>query len=81
MKEYGGYIEFETFHGKMLHENAVALNCGRNALAYLCKAKKLKKCICHISFVHQFQICVRKLGERVRGIQSMSILNRFLIKS
>lgn len=43
MKEYGGYIEFETFHGKMLHENAVALNCGRNALAYLCKAKKIKK--------------------------------------
>lgn len=40
MKEYGGYIEFEIFHGKMLHENAVALNCGRNALAYLCKTKK-----------------------------------------
>ena len=34
MKEYGGYIEFETFHGKMLHDNAVALNCGRGALEY-----------------------------------------------
>ena len=43
MKEYGGYIELETFHGSMLHEKAVALNCGRSALAYLCKAKKIEK--------------------------------------
>ena len=43
MNEYGGYIEFETFHGKLLHEDAIALNCGRNALAYLCKAKDIKK--------------------------------------
>lgn len=43
MREYGGYIELEKFHGKMLHENAIALNCGRNALAYLCEAKKIRK--------------------------------------
>lgn len=43
MKEYGGYIELENCHGSMLHEKAVALNCGRNALAYLCEAKKIKK--------------------------------------
>ena len=43
MKEYGGYIEFENYHGNMLHERAIALNCGRNALAYLCEAKKIKK--------------------------------------
>lgn len=43
MKEYGGYIEFENYHGNMLHESAIALNCGRNALAYLCEAKKIKK--------------------------------------
>lgn len=43
MKEYGGYIELETFQGKMLHEGAVALNCGRGALEYLCEAKKIKK--------------------------------------
>lgn len=43
MKEYGGYIEFEHYHNKMLHEEAVALNCGRNALAYLCEAKKIGK--------------------------------------
>ena len=43
MKEYGGYIEFENYHGNMMHDNAIALNCGRNALAYLCEAKKIKK--------------------------------------
>lgn len=43
MKEYGGYIEFENYYGTMLHENAIALNCGRNALAYLCETKKINK--------------------------------------
>lgn len=43
MKEYGGYIEFENYHGNMLHEGAISLNCGRSALAYLCEAKKIKK--------------------------------------
>lgn len=43
MKEYGGYIELETNHGDMLHEGAIALNCGRNALAYLCETKKIQK--------------------------------------
>ena len=43
MKEYGGYIEFENYHGNMLHKGAISLNCGRNALAYLCEAKKIKK--------------------------------------
>lgn len=43
MKEYGGYIEFESCRGKMLHEEAIALNCGRNALAYLCETRKIKK--------------------------------------
>lgn len=43
MKEIGGYIELDTFTGPMLHEYAVKLNCGRNALAYLLEAKKIKK--------------------------------------
>ena len=42
-EEYGGYIEFETFHGDMLHEGAIALNCGRNALKYLCEARHIRK--------------------------------------
>ncbi len=43
MKEIGGYIEFEHYHGSMLHQGAVALNCGRNALAYLIRTGKISK--------------------------------------
>ena len=43
MKEIGGYIEFEHFHRPMLHEGAMALNCGRNCLAYLIRSKRIKK--------------------------------------
>lgn len=43
MKEIGGYIELDVYRGSMLHENAILLNCGRNALAYLIKAKGISK--------------------------------------
>lgn len=43
MKEYGGYIELDTYKLPMLHESAIALNCGRNCLAYLIEAKNIKK--------------------------------------
>lgn len=43
MKELGGYIEFEHYCGVMLHENAIKLDCGRNALAYLIETKKIKR--------------------------------------
>ncbi|NFE95397.1 DegT/DnrJ/EryC1/StrS aminotransferase family protein [Clostridium botulinum] len=43
MKEIGGYIELESYDGQEFHQQAIALNCGRNALAYLLKAKKYKK--------------------------------------
>lgn len=43
MKEIGGYMEIEENHFPMLHDKAIALNCGRNCLAYLIRAKKIKK--------------------------------------
>lgn len=43
MKEIGGYIELDDFHGSMLHEKAKHLNCGRNALAYLIESRNIKK--------------------------------------
>ena len=43
MKEIGGYIELDRYYLPMLHEGALALNCGRNCLAYLIKAKKIRK--------------------------------------
>lgn len=43
MKEYGGYIELDDFKGNEFYPDAIALNCGRNCLAYLIKAKNIKR--------------------------------------
>ena len=43
MREIGGYIELDTYHLPMLHEASLALNCGRNALAYLLRARRIKR--------------------------------------
>ena len=43
MREIGGYIELDTYTGFMLHEDGIKLNCGRNALAYLVKAKGIQR--------------------------------------
>lgn len=43
MKEIGGYIEIEKNIGGLYHNNAVALNCGRNCLGYLIQGKNIKK--------------------------------------
>lgn len=42
-KEIGGYLELDKYGQEMLHEGAAALNCGRNCLAYLIKARRIKK--------------------------------------
>lgn len=43
MKEIGGYIELDSYHGEMLHSDGIKLNCGRNCLAYIIKARNIKK--------------------------------------
>ncbi len=43
MKEIGGYIEFEHSNGDEYYPDLIALNCGRNCLAYIIKAKSIKK--------------------------------------
>lgn len=43
MKEIGGYIELDTYTGGMIHDSGIKLNCGRNALSYLIKAKRIRK--------------------------------------
>ena len=43
MREIGGYIELDTYHLPMLHEGAIALNCGRNCLAYLFRSRGIRK--------------------------------------
>lgn len=41
--EIGGFIPFEKFNGRMLYEEGIKLNCGRNALKYLVRARKIKR--------------------------------------
>lgn len=43
--EIGGYIEFAQFNGSIYHENALALNSGRNCLAYLIEAKHIQRIV------------------------------------
>lgn len=42
-KEIGGYLELDRYHLPMLHEDAIALNSGRNCLAYLIQKKGIKR--------------------------------------
>lgn len=41
--EYGGYMEFERFEGKILHADGIALNCGRSCLGYIFETKAVRK--------------------------------------
>ncbi len=43
MREIGGYIELDHYDMPMLHDGATALNCGRNALAFLLQVKGIRK--------------------------------------
>lgn len=43
MKEIGGYMELECPAGEAYHSGLLALNTGRNALAYLIKARDIRK--------------------------------------
>lgn len=67
MREVGGYIEFEHYSKPMLHNNAIKLNCGRNALAYLIESKKIQKILFPIfmcdsceSIFKQYDVTVRR---------------------
>ena len=75
VEEMGGYIELDTFNMPLLHDGAIALNCGRNAVAYICGAKKIQKL-----YIPKF-LCasVSKLCTRI-GIryESYPINNGFL---
>lgn len=41
VQEIGGYIELDRYALPMLHNEAIKLNCGRNALAYLIETKRI----------------------------------------
>lgn len=66
MKEYGGYIELDTYGLPMLHEGAVALNCGRNALAYVIRGRKIRKICLPVYLCESVPNLCRREGVEVR---------------
>lgn len=42
-KEYSGFIEFNLKQGEEFHKNSIKLNCARQAINYIIKAKNYKK--------------------------------------
>ena len=60
MKEIGGYIEFEHYHNRMLHEDGILLNTGRTCLAYLIKSRG----ITHIALPYLMCETARKTCEK-----------------
>lgn len=66
MKEIGGYLEFERYRGRMLHEDGILLNCGRSCLAYLIITRKIKKIVMPYFMCSSiFRVC-RKHGVQLR---------------
>lgn len=62
MLEIGGYIELDKYRLPMLHENAIKLNCGRNALAYLIESKNIAKL-----YIPKFNCdCITDLSKRMK---------------
>ena len=80
MKEIGGYIELDTYTLPMLHENAIKLNCGRNALAYLIEGKGIKKIAMPKFMCDACNVVLRKYSVIVRyySIQDL-ILNQWIL--
>ena len=66
MREIGGYIELEHFHGSMLHEELIALNCGRSCLRYLIRARQIQKIALPIFCCDSVREACRKEGVEIR---------------
>lgn len=43
MREIGGYLELDTYRGRMLYDEAIKLNCARNCLAFLIEKRSINK--------------------------------------
>ncbi len=66
VKEIGGYLELDRYGQNMLHEDAAALNCGRNCLAYLIRAKRIKRIALPLFMCSSVrEICLRE-GVEIR---------------
>lgn len=65
MREYGGFIEFEYFHGREYHEGGIALNSGRHCVEYLIRAKDIQKIYMPYFMCDSVSALCAKLGVEV----------------
>lgn len=65
-REIGGYLQLEHYHGNPIQPDAVALNCGRNCLAYLAELRGIETVWLPDWLCHSVRdVCVRE-GVAVR---------------
>lgn len=64
--EIGGFIELDKYSCPMPHEDAIALNCARNALCYLCAAKGIEKLAIPKFLCSSVSDACRRMGVAVR---------------
>ncbi len=62
MREIGGYIEFEHYHGKEYHEHAISLNSGRHCFEYLVRAKNIQKVYMPYFMCDSLSLLCEKIG-------------------
>lgn len=65
MREIGGYIELDKYNLPMLHEDAVALNTGRNCLAYLIESRNIQKIYLPYYICNAVTDTCKKLGVEI----------------
>ncbi len=66
MKEIGGYIELDRRSDPMLYEDGIHLNCGRNALAYLIEARRLRAIVLPVFNCDSVTNLCKKYGVNMR---------------
>lgn len=65
MREYGGYIEFEYYHGREYHGSAIALNSGRHCVEYLVRARHIRKLYIPYFMCDSVSALCKKLGVEI----------------
>ena len=75
MKEFGGYLELEHYHGIEYHNTAISLNTARNCLRYLIKKYSIKEillpkylcsCLLDVCFEEKVKVNFYSIDEKFK---------------
>ena len=65
-REYGGYIELDSFKGRAYYKGMLEFNCGRSCLSYLIEARGIKKIYIPLLLCDSVKECCEKYGVEVK---------------